>query len=58
VITGEIKNQVDKVWDTFWSGGVSSPLSVIEQVAGIFGDEDGKTVIEAIREINGNADVV
>ena len=32
MITGEIKNQVDQVWNTFWSGGVSNPLSVIEQI--------------------------
>ena len=27
-----IKNQVNQVWDTFWTGGVSNPLSVIEQL--------------------------
>ena len=32
MITGEIKNQVDQIWNTFWSGGVSNPLSVIEQI--------------------------
>lgn len=32
VITGEIKSQVDKVWNTFWSGGISNPLEVIEQI--------------------------
>ena len=32
VITGAIKSQVDRVWDAFWSGGVSNPLSVIEQI--------------------------
>lgn len=32
MITGTIKNQVDQVWNTFWSGGVSNPLSVIEQI--------------------------
>ncbi|MDH5681463.1 MAG: type I restriction-modification system subunit M [Spirochaetota bacterium] len=32
MITGEIRNQVDKLWDTFWSGGISNPLSVIEQI--------------------------
>jgi len=31
VITGAVKNQVDRVWDAFWSGGISNPLSVIEQ---------------------------
>jgi type I restriction enzyme M protein len=32
VITGEIKSKVDKIWDTMWSGGISNPLSVIEQL--------------------------
>ncbi len=32
MITGEIKNKVDQIWNAFWSGGVSNPLSVIEQI--------------------------
>jgi type I restriction-modification system DNA methylase subunit len=32
MITGEIKNKVDQIWNTFWSGGISNPLSVIEQI--------------------------
>ncbi len=32
MITGDIKNKVDQVWNTFWTGGVSNPLSVIEQI--------------------------
>lgn len=32
MITGAIKNQVDQIWNTFWSGGVSNPLSVIEKI--------------------------
>ena len=32
MITGAIKSQVDKVWDAFWSGGISNPLEVIEQI--------------------------
>lgn len=31
MITGSLKNQVDRVWDTFWSGGISNPMDVIEQ---------------------------
>jgi hypothetical protein len=26
MITGEIKSQVDRVWDAFWSGGISNPM--------------------------------
>ncbi|SDX20641.1 type I restriction-modification system subunit M N-terminal domain-containing protein [Nitrosomonas oligotropha] len=32
MMTGAIKNQVDHIWNTFWSGGVSNPLSVTEQI--------------------------
>jgi len=32
MVTGEIKNKVDQIWNAFWSGGVSNPLSVIEQI--------------------------
>ena len=31
MITGELKSQVDKIWEAFWTGGVSNPMSVIEQ---------------------------
>lgn len=31
MISGEIKNQIDRIWDSFWSGGISNPLEVIEQ---------------------------
>ncbi len=32
MLTGEIRNQIDQIWSAFWSGGVSNPLSVIEQI--------------------------
>jgi type I restriction enzyme M protein len=32
MITGELKSQVDKVWEAFWTGGISNPLTVIEQM--------------------------
>lgn len=31
MITGELKNQVDKIWEAFWTGGIANPLTVIEQ---------------------------
>jgi len=31
MITGELRSQVDKIWNTFWTGGISNPLTVIEQ---------------------------
>lgn len=32
VITGEVKSKVDAVWDAFWTGGISNPLEVMEQI--------------------------
>ena len=32
MITGEIRNKVDTIWEIFWTGGITNPLSVIEQI--------------------------
>ncbi|WP_145013798.1 type I restriction-modification system subunit M [Mycobacterium marseillense] len=32
MIAGELKTKIDRVWDAFWSGGISNPLEVIEQI--------------------------
>jgi type I restriction enzyme M protein len=32
MITGAIKSQIDSVWNAFWTGGISNPLEVIEQI--------------------------
>jgi type I restriction enzyme M protein len=32
MLTGELKGQIDRIWDAFWSGGISNPLEVIEQI--------------------------
>ena len=31
MITGSLRNQVDRIWDAFWSGGISTSMTVIEQ---------------------------
>jgi type I restriction enzyme M protein len=31
MLTGEIKIKVDRIWETFWTGGITNPLTVIEQ---------------------------
>ena len=30
--TGQLRSQIDKIWDAFWSGGITNPLEVIEQI--------------------------
>lgn len=32
MITGEIKNKVDRIWTDIWAGGMTNPLTVIEQL--------------------------
>jgi type I restriction enzyme M protein len=32
MITGELKTKIDAVWNDFWSGGISNPLEVMEQL--------------------------
>ncbi len=32
MITGELKSRIDAVWNDFWSGGISNPLEVMEQL--------------------------
>lgn len=31
MITGETKNKVDKIWEIFWTGGITNPLTVIDR---------------------------
>ncbi|MGF0312486.1 type I restriction-modification system subunit M [Rhodococcus sp. IEGM1428] len=35
MITGDLKSKIDRVWDSFWSGGISNPLEIIEQVTSL-----------------------
>lgn len=32
MITGELKNRIDGLWEIFWTGGLTNPLDVIEQM--------------------------
>src|SRR5437588_5583516 len=32
MLSGEIRDQIDRIWDAFWTGGISNPLEVIEQI--------------------------
>ena len=32
MITGELRNRIDAVWNAFWAGGIANPLEVIEQI--------------------------
>ena len=32
MLTGELRSQVDAIWNAFWSGGISNPMEVLEQI--------------------------
>ena len=32
MVTGELKNKIDRLWEMFWTGGLTNPLDVIEQI--------------------------
>ncbi len=32
MLTGEVRTQIDVIWNVFWTGGMSNPLEVIEQI--------------------------
>jgi type I restriction enzyme M protein len=32
MLTGELRSKIDKVWEQFWTGGLSNPITVIEQM--------------------------
>ncbi len=32
MLTGELRNKIDRLWETFWTGGITNPLDVVEQM--------------------------
>lgn len=56
MITGELKSKIDKVWEIFWTGGITNPLSVIEQFTYLLfikGLDDRQNDLEQNAEILG-----
>lgn len=50
MITGELKSKIDAVWNDFWSGGISNPLEVMEQLTYLLfikGLDERQTLAEA-----------
>lgn len=56
MITGELRSKVDKIWETFWTGGITNPLEVIEQFTYLLfikGLDDKETIHESYAELFG-----
>jgi hypothetical protein len=55
MVTGELKNKIDGMWDIFWSSGMTNPLTVIEQLTYLMfikildDNETRKTTITGMR---------
>ena len=32
VLTGDLRNKIDVIWDAFWSGGISNPLEILAEL--------------------------
>ncbi len=54
MITGEIKTRIDQIWDTFWTGGITNSITILEQMTYLFFmkmlDDAQRT-----KEVNANA---
>lgn len=56
MVTGEVKNRVDRIWEIFWTGGITNPLSVIEQFTYLLfikGLDDRQNDLEANAQLLG-----
>lgn len=36
MITGDIKTRIDGIWDTFWTGGITNSITILEQMTYLF----------------------
>ena len=56
MITGAIKNKVDKIWTDIWAGGITNPLTVIEQLTYLMflrSLDEKELVIEELENLTG-----
>ncbi len=54
MITGAIKNKVDKIWTDIWAGGITNPLTVIEQLTYLMFIRS-LVIIKTIKDVKDNA---
>ena len=55
MITGDIKNKIDTIWDDFWTAGITNSITVLEQMTYLF---FMKMVDDAERKKEANAAVL
>ena len=32
MIVGDLRNKVDSIWNTIWTGGITNPITAVEQI--------------------------
>lgn len=57
MITGELKNKINSLWEIFWTGGITNPLDVVEQMTYLMfihdlDETDGRVRIRQSLELN------
>ena len=58
MLTGEIRNKVDKIWTDIWAGGITNPLTVIEQLTYLMfirSLDEKELVAESFEALSGEA---
>ena len=50
MITGELKHKIDSLWEMFWTGGLTNPLDVVEQMTYLMFIRDRTTPIASAPE--------
>src|SRR5690606_14594560 len=58
MLTGEIRNKVDKIWTDLWAGGITNPLTVIEQLTYLMfirSLDDKDLEVESMEALTGEA---
>ncbi|WP_148347392.1 type I restriction-modification system subunit M [Clostridium butyricum] len=56
MITGELRSKIDRIWEIFWTGGITNPLEVIEQFTYLLfikDLDDNETIEESNAELLG-----
>ncbi len=47
MLMGEVRSPVDEIWDTFWSGAISNPLELIDQITDLLFLQPAKKRVQA-----------
>lgn len=58
MITGDLKSKIDGLWEDFWVGGITNPLTVIEQITYLMYSRMLDTRNNATRSVNKSRELI